>query len=341
MTVAAIRVDADREKGLGHLTRCFALAHELAQQNHSPVFITRDKAFVRARAAEHGFPDVDTFSEEGSEAEAILARGPGLVIFDIGSTAHDQIAPIKEVGCFVVTFEDLGDGRYLSDIVVDANLTDKTNPQKIETSTRYLLGADYAIISKECQAAKKRRLGFAQRFRKGNLRQIIVSCGGSDPGGLTPRIASALSRFDTEIDIELILGPAFVPVDELNKAILSSTRVFSISESPSDLPMRMRRADLGIICGGVTLFEAAYLGLPAIVIAQNPIQLRNLPPFEASGGIVSLGLAAHDPFANIPSTIKTLCDKGRLAAMSAAQQSQVDGRGLDRVMAAIRELLGR
>lgn len=340
MTVAAFRVDADREKGMGHLERCFSIATELTKENHDSVFVTRDKAFVKSLAAARGFNRVEIVADDSGETEAILSQGPGLVIFDIGSTRHDQVAPIKEVGCHVVTFEDLGDGRYLSDLVVDCNLSEKMNPAKLTTSTRYLLGAEYAVVSQACLAAKKRRFHLIRR-RRDRIRKIIVSCGGSDPEGVTPKVAKALSRFDTEIDIELVLGPAFVHTSELDNALLDAQRVFSIVEAPMDLAKRLKDADLGIVSGGATLFEAAYLGLPCLVIAQNAAQLRNLPPFEAHGGIVNLGLAANDPFSNIPGVIKSISDSGRLGAMSAAQESYVDGRGLERILAAIRELLGR
>lgn len=315
------------------------MARELAKEGHDPIFVTRDKAFVRSRIEAAGFSEVEGFENDSDEAEAILRRGPGLAVFDVGATAHEVVAAIKEIGCFIVTFEDLGDGRYLADLVIDANLTENSNPRKMATPTRYLLGPDYAVISQKATAAKKKRRGSRGFFTRDGLRKIIVTCGGSDPAGVTPRVVEALSLFDGEIDIELILGPAFSPKDELDRALLKSSRIFSIVEAPDNFHDRMRRADLGILSGGVTLFEAAYLGLPATVIAQNATQLKNLPAFESNSGIVSLGLAAHNPFPNLSATIRSI--ESKLGAMAAAQERYVDGKGLDRVVAAIRETLGR
>lgn len=334
MTVTSIRVDANRESGLGHLHRSICVASELARRGHRPVFVTRDRAVVAPIAADSGFDSIVNFSDEAEEVNAILSPGPGLVVFDNGSTTHGKVAPLKEVGCFVVSFEDLGDGRYLSDLVVDANLTDSTNPQKLRTTTKYLLGPDYAVIAPMCRAAKKKRKHFT------DVRKIVVTCGGSDPAGVTPRAVSALGNVDSEVEILVVLGPAFAHKEALNKALLSAARSFEVVEAPDNLPALMREADVGIISGGVTLFEAAYLGLPSIVIAQNAAQLRNLPPFEKHGGIVNLGLAANDPFANIPTELKLLRDPGRLRAMSEAQERYIDGKGLERLASAIRELLG-
>ncbi len=334
MTVTSFRVDANPDAGLGHFHRSVRIASELARRGHRPVFVTRDREALARLAVGQGFDHIVGFAEDKDEINAILSPGPGLVIFDNGSTTHDMVAAVKEVGCFVVTFDDLGDGRYLADIAVDANLTESTNPQKMRTTTRYLLGPGFAVVSPHCRTARKKRKNFR------DVHRVIVSCGGSDPAGVTPRIVMALGNYDTEVEIQLILGPAFAHRAELDKALLSAARTFEVVEAPDDLPTRLRAADVGILSGGVTLFEAAFLGLPSIVIAQNPAQLRNLPPFEKRGGIVNLGLAAHEPFANIPAELKLLRDRGKLRAMSEAQETYVDGKGLDRVVSAIRELLG-
>jgi spore coat polysaccharide biosynthesis predicted glycosyltransferase SpsG len=342
VTVAAIRVDADREIGFGHLERAIAVARELKEANHEPVFVTREKSLAVTRLAERGFSAVETFTPGDTaeatlhaEVDAVLRRGPGLVIFDVGSTSHDLAASVKAVGGFVVTFEDLGDGRYLADLVVDANLTESTNPRKMMTTTRYLLGPEYAIISPECLKAKRKRR------RVQDLRKVIVSCGGSDPAGVTAHVIPALTTLDTEIDVEVVIGPAFAHAAELDKAILKSPRICSIVEAPLDLPARLRAADVGIICGGVTLYEAAFLGLPSIVIAQNPMQLRNLPPFESRRAIINLGLAANNPYPNILPALRRLGDQAERKAMSEALEKYVDGRGIQRFVTAVREVLGR
>jgi spore coat polysaccharide biosynthesis predicted glycosyltransferase SpsG len=345
VTVAAIRVDADREIGFGHLERCIAVARELKEANHEPVFVTCEKSIAIPRLAARGITAVETFvpgtatpdaaEALSSEIDAILRRGPGLVIFDIGSTSHELAAAVKAMGCFVVSFEDLGDGRYLADLVVDANLTESTNPRKMTTTTRYLLGPEYAVISPECLKAKKKR----RRFQE--LRRIIVSCGGSDPAAVTPHVIAALATLDTEIDIEVVLGPGFAHAAALDRAILATPRICSIVESPSDLPDRLRAADIGIISGGVTLYEAAFLGLPSIVIAQNPAQLRNLPPFDSRNAIINLGLAANNPYPNLLSAIRRLADSAIRRSMSEALEKHVDGRGIQRLGTAVREVLGR
>lgn len=338
MTTVAIRVDATKEIGFGHLERMVELGAALAAENHRPVFVTRAGSVgldrLRARGVER-IVEVAEKADVAAESDAILAAGPGLVILDIGPTSHALMAALKAPGCFLVSFDDLGDGRYLADIVVDANLTEKTNPRKIVTPTRFLFGPAHAAVSRACRAARKLR----RRF--GPLRRVVVAAGGSDPAGVTAGVAAGLSTLANEIAVELVLGPAFAGQKALDKALLASIRTFSIVEAPADFAERLRAADLGILSGGVTLFEAAHLGLPALVIAQNAAQLRNLPPFEAAGGIVNLGLAAHKPYGNLIAAIRELGPEEKRRAMAAALEKSVDGEGIARIVVAIREMLGR
>jgi spore coat polysaccharide biosynthesis predicted glycosyltransferase SpsG len=338
MTTVAIRVDATPEIGFGHLERMIELGAALAEENHRPVFVTRAKSTgldrMKARGIER-IVEVPEKADLAGETDAILSAGPGFVVLDIGHTSHELAAALKTPGCYLVSFEDLGEGRYLADIVVDANLTEASNPRKIVTPTRFLLGPAYAAVSRACRAARKRRRKF------GPLKSVLVSAGGSDPAGVTAGVVAGLSPLSTEIDVEIILGPAFAGQKALDKALLGAARTFSIAEAPDDFAERLRAADLGILSGGVTLFEAAHLGLPAIVIAQNAAQLRNLPPFEAAGGIVSHGLAANKPYGNLVAAIRELGVESKRRAMAASLEEFVDGEGISRIVVAIREMLGR
>ncbi len=342
MTTTVIRVDADRAMGLGHVERMWNLAATLAASRYRPVFVTREQGLAAERLKARGAQDVITFpgredaaAAVEAEADAIHSASPGLVIFDTGSTSHDLVASVKSFGAIVVSFEDLGDGRYLADLVVDANLTSSTNPRKLETTTRYLLGPEYAVIAPAVRAARRLKRAWKE------VKKILVSCGGSDPAGVTPRVVEGLADLDTDVDVEVVLGPAFAHGERLNEALLSSARTFSIVEAPDDLPARMRKAQVGILSGGVTLYEAAHLGLPSIVIAQNPAQLRNLPPFESRGGIVNLGLASNLAGVHITPEVRALMDPAKRKSMSKALEEYVDGRGADRILAAIKEVQGR
>lgn len=338
MTVVAIRVDATKERGFGNLSRAMTIGEALRENGHRPVFVSRGSGFAAEYLESRGIADVGIIGEDTEEFDAILASGPGIVIFDVGNTTHAAVAGLKDNGVYVITFDDLGDGRYLADIVVDANLTPKTNPKPMETPTSYLLGPMYVVFNKETLAARRKR----RHFRE--LRRIVVTCGGTDPSGVTPRIVAALGAVDTDIDVDVVLGPGFTPTRELNEVILAAPREFDISQNPADLAVKLRTADLGILSGGLTIFEAAYLGLPSIVISQSETQARNVIPLAERGAIADFGPAtaksAASLFAKLPAEIQRLTDASLRRTMGEAGQSFVDGKGVKRLMQEIKRLIG-
>ena len=333
MTIAAIRADGDATIGFGHLARSLAMAEALQDMGHDPVLVTRRNNLAHQFITSRSDVRVEEIREDVDEVEKLLSLSAGLVILDVRSTSHKLVSGLKEAGCFIVTFDDLGDGRYLADLVVDANLTSATNPKKMTTTTRYLLGPRYAVIGKQCQKIRSRRRSF------GALRRILITCGGSDPAGATPRVVSALSTIDPEIYIDVILGPAFQSGKTLSKAVLESPRHFTIVDSPNDLMRRMKEADLGIISAGISLAEAACLGLPSIVIAQDAIQARNAVPYDESGGVRNLGVAGENAYKGISSAVRELSEPETRRAMSKALTDLVDGKAMGRIKEAIREII--
>ncbi|MBL4889580.1 MAG: hypothetical protein JKX97_06130 [Candidatus Lindowbacteria bacterium] len=335
MTSVAIRVDASREQGFGNFCRSILVAEALTEAGHRPTFFTLESSMAPHYFAHKGIEGVVMFSDPDKEADVIMETGPGIVIFDVGPTSHKRLESFKEAGVLIVTFDDLGDGRYLADLVVDTNLDEKNNPRKLETTTRYLLGPDYAIFSRACMNARDKRK------KINGVDKVIVTCGGSDPSGATPKIVEALGRLDTEVDVEIVVGPGFSHGEKLNKALLDSPRSFSLVESPDDLPLRMRTADIGIISGGLTLFEASYLGLPSIVISQNNAQEKNVGPFAKIDGVIYLGLASSNPYQQLLPEVKKLTAKETRNKMSKTVSDFVDGKGVDRFVHAVQDMLGK
>lgn len=334
MARVAIRTTASREKGLGHVERSYALGQALAREGHRVRYFVETGGLAEKRLAARG-AEVVPIDPGEDESERILSEGPGIVVFDVGSTEHGRIVPYKEAGTFVVTFDDLGDGRYLADLVVDANLTEATNPRKIVTSTRFLLGPEHAVLRSEVV----RRIPHKRRH-KGRLERLLVTFGGTDPEGLTVRTVRSLERLPERIEVVVAVGPGVSKnrAKALDAALLASGRDFEVAVDP-DLPAKMREADLGIVSAGITLYEAAALGLPTIAIAANKGELPNLNQFERAGATRALGLAAHGPDAEILPSVLALEDPDARRALSDAGMRLVDGRGLERVVAGIEEMV--
>ena len=118
-------------------------------------------------------------------------------------------------------------------------------------------------------------------------------------------------------------------------------------ESPSWLRSELARVDVAVVAGGVTLYEAALLGVPTVALAVVAAQMPTIRAFERVGASIAAGcLAPGDRAAADRARAKAvqavealLADEEKRRAMAVQGQQQVDGRGALRVAAALTRLM--
>ena len=155
-------------------------------------------------------------------------------------------------------------------------------------------GAPYAVVRDEFRIHPYRVREDASR--------IMVLFGGTDPARLTDLALSALPGMDVDV---------IRPGD--HRAVAAS----------------MLDTDLLITSGGRTVFEAATLGVPTLVMCQN---MRELTHTHLGVGNLNLGLGRLvDPFVLQRIVTSILDDYPLRADMSRTARQSIDGRGAGRV----------
>ena len=101
----------------------------------------------------------------------------------------------------------------------------------------------------------------------------------------------------------------------------------------------MRWSDLAVATSGLTKYELAAAGTPAILISPDDMHVMANDPFTDLGTAADLGLAEHVTPVDIASALRALLDdpEGR-SAMVRAGRSAIDGRGAARIANALKEL---
>jgi spore coat polysaccharide biosynthesis predicted glycosyltransferase SpsG len=134
------------------------------------------------------------------------------------------------------------------------------------------------------------------------------------------------------------LGPGAAPHIEVEIGKVAPR--FEIIRAPNDLPRLMAEADLGVISFGVTAYELAALGVPALYLCLTPDHALSASAFERAGMGVSLGVASDVSDMVIAGAVHSLLgDPARRRAMSAAGRMNLDGRGAARVAERIVRLI--
>jgi spore coat polysaccharide biosynthesis predicted glycosyltransferase SpsG len=156
------------------------------------------------------------------------------------------------------------------------------------------VGPDYAVVRPEF---------LVKPFTvKEDATKVLALFGGTDPARLTDLAREALP--DVELDVVR-------PADKRGVAAA------------------MHQADLLLTSGGRTVFEAAAVGIPTIVLCQN---MRELTHTQLGVGNLPMGLGRLvDPF-HLRRTVKTVLDDYDLRLdLSETARGSVDGLGASRV----------
>lgn len=162
---------------------------------------------------------------------------------------------------------------------------------------------------------------------------IVVSLGGSDPHDLTLRVVEALNGVARKVKV--IIGPAFEGVVDW------SDDSVTFIMSPDNLLEHLKGAALLIGSLGMTAYEAAAAGVPALLIGWSDDHVATATDLEDRGVCLNLGRWDEVLYGAVGViTGELLADKKQWQVMSTAGKALVDGRGVERVADRIMELIG-
>ena len=312
----AICLESSHARGMGHLFRMRHLARELRSRNLPFVFFVNDHgpSLQLLQQDELPFEIVDLEHVEHWAQSAIWRTGARLWINDRLDTNLVQAQAVKQTGIQLTTFDDRGAGASLADLHIAALAFAGDQPL---SGRRVAKGHEYLILNPEIALHRRQRL---------MVERILVSMGGSDTHGATMKAVVLLRRL--ELTATIVIGPSFE-----HRAALDAElhRRFEVKINVPSLIEEMSRHDLAVVGGGITAFEAAASGLPAIVIANEDFEI------PVARHLASLGVARY---AGHHSALdETAFDIPRnVASMSMAGLNKVPLNGIEKVCQLIQEL---
>ncbi|MDA8333821.1 MAG: UDP-2,4-diacetamido-2,4,6-trideoxy-beta-L-altropyranose hydrolase [Peptococcaceae bacterium] len=332
------RADGGPQIGMGHVVRCLALACAL---DLPAVFLSRPDGATETMVCRAGF---EYLALEESVSWSLLAEKlqPAVLVVDTYRISGEELAAIKMKVPVVVVIDDLNDHHLPAHILINGNITAPGlgyPPDKV-----LLLGPEYVLL-RHCFR------GLSAPAVPATARKILVTAGGGDPGGATPRILAQLTGLD--LHLRVALGPQFKTRAELETWIgnISSTRgqtVVELLDNP-DMAELMVWADLALSTGGSTLYELCAAGTPALAVAVAGNQVASAAALGELGCIAYLGRlngAGGEQgtmglsFPDLRQAVQALAaDPVRRAVMSRRGQSLVDGRGAERCAAVIKTMM--
>lgn len=335
------RADASVPIGSGHVMRCLALAQAWQDAGGSSHFLmAQPSQALCSRLHAENMEVVVISSPPGSERDAAelissasKTSGSWVVVdgYHFNSEYHYAL---KSAGLRVLLVDDSGDASsYPAQIILNQNAhASRSHYRSRDAGSRLLLGPRYAMLRREFKAWRDFKRDIVATGQR-----VLVTMGGSDPANLTPRVIEALKQVKIPgLEAKIVVGGDNPHFKDLHEAGHLSSSSFTIVKNVNDMPDLMAWADIAVSAAGSTCWEMCFLGLPAIVIDVAPNQTAVAKELARQGAAVHVGNARSVTSQEIASNLQEFLNsqKARMA-MSRRQKLLVDGRGVERILAAM------
>jgi spore coat polysaccharide biosynthesis predicted glycosyltransferase SpsG len=339
----------DRLWGMGHLHRVSWLAAALGAQQPAPDVLVSCSDSPEAREFWRERP-VNVHFHSDMHGKAVLPPPGTVAVVDWLDSSPEQITALGVQGARVCLLDDYGPAQAQADLVINALLSPLRYEEKRVGRARVLAGAPFVQLPPS--AVKLRRGGAAAAHAlQAELRQptvplggqasaVLVSFGGNVNDDAVGLALSALAQAG--------YGGRVVVMPWAGRPGKARGLDVEWRAGGDEFHAVLAACDLAVLAGGLSLYEAAYLGVPAVCIAVAGHQAhtgRKLAAAECCryGGLLP----------GIPAEGETLASADGLAALlkplledhtwrgriSAAGQATFDGGGLMRTMEQILGLL--
>jgi spore coat polysaccharide biosynthesis predicted glycosyltransferase SpsG len=304
------RVAAGPRRGFGHLVRARSLARALGVR---PLVAIRGGERVVHTALALGCDVVGG----GASPKVIDAMKFDVVIVDdpIAKDACRWIGAARRAGCLVVSIHDLGIGCLDADLVVDGSATRTARARRGAT----LAGTRYAVLDPTL-SGRRRTAGSATR--------VLISLGGGPRAARASAIAHAIAQAQPMADIRIVGGFMSGFVDGRQGRI-------TWTEAPRGLGDELSRADVAVVGGGVSLYEACALGVPAVGVPVVRAQEPTVAALGRRGAALAVPRVTASAGAVARRAARLLADAGLRARVARSARTIVDGRGASRVASTI------
>lgn len=338
---ACFRCDASEHIGYGHLMRCLTIADAARPSMASDFAMAHSDHRARDLVLHRGHNVIDLSGAMEFESTNL---GPHLinsqvVIFDLSHGLDmSRRANLKcyvnetaksEVLCILIDgmapHAAVIESGWNVDILVVPYVGAPEHVEDYDT----LSGPHFSVLPLEFGTLNETRQ-IADKARK-----ILVTFGGSDPLGLSVLAIDSLTALDMpDTHIKVIIGPGFADdlVDQIKHKAAHQPQI-NLVMAPNSLAAHMVWADLAISATGLTKYELARTGTPAILISIDTAHATSHQAFADANTAWHLGIAEGVSEEPLSRALRDLIDDTDMRKeMSRNGQALIDGLGATRII---------
>jgi spore coat polysaccharide biosynthesis predicted glycosyltransferase SpsG len=259
-----------------------------------------------------------------ASARSIARLRPDVVVIDDPSAESAQrwITAARRAGALVVTVHDLGIGCPEGDVVIDGSITKTARGKNVSlTGTRFaILDAQYSRRS----AARSHRRTDALKDK-----QVLIALGGGPHAAIAAAIARAIVAGDPRAQVRIAGGFVAPPRHVAPRVTWVAAR--------RGLGQELASADVAVVGGGVSLYEACAMGVPTIALPVVTGQVPTVRAFAKEGAAIGLDRRTTTTTA-AAEAVALLNNPRQRAALRRRSTRLIDGLGAARAAAAVAAL---
>ena len=331
--LALIHCDGGGTYGYGHLKRSLTLARALRDGEGFGVMFALNGDGPSANLLKSAGFETTVLSGLG-KANAlntiIVTKKPDILIADGGETlTRANLARLRDKVPVTAVIDDGSDRRLAASLAYYPPVPQVKKLSWKGAHTQVRAGWEWALLGFDPS-----RLAVPAAPKDESRPRVVVSMGGSDPLDLTRLAACALSKITAPFKARFVIGPGFRNTQRLAREIDAMSPNFETVQGVSDLGNEFAAADLALVTFGVTAYELAALGVPALYLALTDDHAHSASSFADAGMGIVLGLGRGLRAEEIARAVwQLIVDKERRHDMRAASLNTIDGRAGERIAA--------
>ena len=318
------RTRADHAQGMGDIWGSLAIADAWSGSAEAMLMLCAgdDQAADVLTRGGHRFEMVRSADEERRLLEEFR---PDVAVINQLQSPPALITLYQAHARLVVTIDDVGEGAALADLRI--NVLYQT-PGAVTDCSYIMLRREFAVLRERAKPIRDA------------VRELLITQGGADTYGFTPRIVEAIGRLSVIPHGTVVVGPAFRHDRELEQAVGASSVPLSVIRNARDMADLMWAADLAITAGGLTMFELACVGTPSLVVCGERFEVESAERLERAGAGRCLGFGGDLEAGRLSGAVEALArDPASRQAMSDRGKQLIDGHGAQRIVQLITEAL--
>ncbi len=343
------RVDGSPDIGLGHIMRCLALADEFKYRGYKVFFISNEehdiitnKNYIVIKIPSNakksiGNKNLNLINEKDFIGNIIQQLQLDCLIVDHYQASLEYLTFLKNKLKILVLIDDFCMNGVPVDIIINGNIfSKKSYYSNVNESTILLLGSKYILFRAEF-------LNLAKRVVNLNVKEVLITTGGSDNHNLTLRLLRILktNSYSSNLKYNVIIGCMFRNEKEIENYAERFDNI-ELFYNISNMCELMMKSDITLSTSGGTLYELAITGTPSIsfIVAENQENLaKKMNELECTINLGWHNNVSDEMIKNkLNSLIKNLDIRKKISQIG---QTLFDGKGAYRVAQVILDAFKR